>query len=66
MVMGGTTIRERIIGDEYTHTIYFHNIATSDVNGLIYNRLYHDSKGQLILEFGSNAETKAGMLMPPV
>lgn len=63
MVLGGTVIKERIIGDEYSHTIYFHNIEGSDVKGLIYNKLYINGSGDLVLEFGSNASSK-GELMP--
>ena len=49
MILGETVVKERIIGDEYSHTVYFHNISGSHMQGLIYNRLYINEKNELIL-----------------
>ncbi len=65
MMVGDIAIRERIVQDESTHTIYFHNIKESDMKGLIYNRLYYNDRKELILQFGSDAYGKNGQLAPP-
>lgn len=60
MSVGEMVIKERIIKDDSTFTVYFHNISTSHLKGLIYNRIYENEKKQLILEFGSDATNQNG------
>ncbi len=49
MTLGQLTIKERIVKDDVSHTVYFHNITPSDFKGLIYNSIYEDENKQLIL-----------------
>lgn len=53
------------VKDSNSYTVYFHNLEGSAFQGLIYNRLRED-KGKVILEFGSDAKGKDGILVPPV